>query len=180
MSAPQKEISPASDALPTSPDALLEKLDNLGISYDLYHHEAVYTVAESEAIDAKIPGTHCRNMFLRDKKKRMFLLTLANETQVDLKQMETILNCARLSFGSPDRLWQYLGVRPGSVCPFAVINDTEQQVPLILDEWMMQQKRINFHPLLNTMTVGLAPEGLLKFVESIGHSFQICCLNKAE
>ena len=106
----------------------------------------------------------------------MFLVTLANETEVDLKEMEELLECKRLSFGSPDRLWTYLGVRPGSVCPFAVINDTEQEVPLILDEWMMNQKRVNYHPLLNTMTVGLAPEDLLKFLMDIKHPHKILTL----
>tara|TARA_B100002019_G_C21198202_1_gene562533 strand:+ start:522 stop:1043 length:522 start_codon:yes stop_codon:yes gene_type:complete len=164
------------EPLPTPPEELLKRLDKLGVSYDLYHHEAVFTVAESEKVDAQIPGTHCRNMFLRDKKKQMFLVTLANETEVDLKEMEELLECKRLSFGSPDRLWTYLGVRPGSVCPFAVINDTEQEVPLILDEWMMNQKRVNYHPLLNTMTVGLAPEDLLKFLMDIKHPHKILTL----
>ena len=163
--------------LPTSPETLLQQFDRLGISYDLYHHEAVFTVAESEKVDIDIPGTHCRNMFLRDKKKQMFLVTLAHETQVDLKELEDILECKRLSFGSPERLWSYLGVRPGSVCPFAVINDTEHEVPLILDEWMMNQPRINFHPLLNTMTVGLSPDDLIRFLEDLGHSYHIKNLN---
>ena len=160
-------------SMPTSPETLLAKLDTLAIKYDLYHHKAVFTVAESEEVDAEIPGTHCRNMFLRDKKKRMFLVTLANETQVDLKELESVLECGRLSFGSPDRLWTYMGVRPGSVTPFCVMNDTEKQVPLVLDAWMMKQERINVHPLINTMTVGFAPADLIRFLEEIRHPYKI-------
>ena len=165
--------------LPTSPEILLERLAQLGISYDLYHHPAVFTVAESGKITEDIPGTHCRNMFLCDKKKNMFLMTLANETQVDLKKIEPLIGSARLSFGSAERLWAYLGVRPGSVCPFAIINDTEGRVPLILDQWMMAQDRIHFHPLLNTMTVGIRPQDLLRFAASLDHPVMVCDLSAA-
>ena len=165
--------------LPTSPQNLLKQLDDWQITYDLHHHRAVYTVEESQDVDAMISGTACRNMFLADKKKRMFLISLANETKVDLKKLPDVLGCGRLSFGSPDRLWRYLGVRPGSVCPFSIINDTEKQVTLILDHWMMQQERVNFHPLLNTMTVGLVPHGLTTFVKNLDHPFQIVDLSLA-
>lgn len=175
------ELSRHSDdlSLPTAPETLLRQLSALGISYDLSHHEAVFTVAESRKVDKKIPGTHCRNMFIRDKKEVMFLITLAHETQVDLKKMEGVLNCGRISFGSAERLWQYLGVRPGSVCPFGVVNDTQKQVTLVLDAWMMAQERINVHPLVNTMTVGLRPGDLIKFLESIQHPFRIIDLAPA-
>ncbi len=167
------------DDLPTAPEQLLAHFDKLSIVYDLHHHDAVFTVEESSAIDKGIEGTHCRNMFVRDKKKRMFLISLANETKVDLKKVQDLLGCGRLSFGSADRLWQYLGVRPGSVCPYSIINDTDQEVTLILDQWMMEQERVNFHPLLNTMTVGMSPASLIKFVESIKHPYQIVDLSPA-
>lgn len=166
-------ISTAEDALPTSPQALLQILRDLGIDFKFYEHEAVFTVAESSHIDATIPGTHCRNLFLRDKKKKMFLVVLANETQVNLKQLETTLECGRLSFGSADRLWEYLGVKPGSVCPFAAINDTDHSVEIILDADMMSADLVNYHPLLNTMTVGLTPSDLLRFFAHTGHSPKI-------
>ncbi len=173
------EIPHGQNDLPTSPQALLALFDNLGITYDLSHHRAVYTVEESEDVDKAIPGTHCRNMFLRDKKKVMFLLSLANKTLVDLKKLENLLECGRISFGSPDRLWSNLGVRPGSVCPFSIINDTEKNVMLILDEWMMAQPRVNFHPLVNTMTVGMTPADIVKFLDHIGHPYKIMDLNDA-
>lgn len=167
------------DDLPTSPQDLMQMFDQQGIAYTLHHHRAVFTVEESSSIDTQIPGTHCRNMFVRDKKHRMFLISLANETQVDLKKLQTVLDCGRLSFGSPARLWQYLGVRPGSVCPFSIINDTDKEVTLILDHWMMQQERVNFHPLRNTMTVGMKPDFLQHFAENIGHPFKVVDLSGA-
>ncbi len=166
--------------LPTSPDALMKQLENLDIKFDLYHHVAVFTVAESEKVDAEIPGTHCRNLFLRDKKKKNFLLVLSVETEVDIKKLSDVIDSSRLSFGSDDRLWQYLGVRPGSVCPFAIMNDTDHQVKIILDKSMLQGDRVNYHPLLNTMTVGLHPDDLLKFIETTGHEAHIVDLRPAK
>jgi Ala-tRNA(Pro) deacylase len=165
--------------LPTSPDSLLDLFRQLGISYVLYEHEAVFSVAESEKLDRELDGTPCRNLFLRDKKKNMFLVVAANETAVDLKKLQDVLDCGRLSFGSPDRLWQYLGVRPGSVCPFSVINDTNHQVQVILDAGMMQSDRVCYHPLLNTMTVSLTPEELLRFFDHTGHDAKTVDLSLA-
>lgn len=156
--------------LPTSPEQLMARLKDLGIEFDLHHHEAVYTVAEAEAVDRDITGTHCRNLFLRDKKKNNFLVVLPNDTEVDIKKLQPLIGADRLSFGSADRLWEYLGVRPGSVCPYSIINDTQNQVTIFLDKTMMQSARVNYHPLLNTMTIGTAPADLLKFIESTGHT----------
>jgi len=165
--------------MPTSPEALLKRLDTLGISYDLYHHEAVFTVAQSEAIDAKIPGTHCRNLFLRDKKKANFLVVLQNATQVDIKKLPSVIGSDRLSFGSADRLWEYLGVRPGSVCPYAIINDKDKNVKILLDRSMMETEFVNYHPLLNTMTISVRPSDLIRFIESCGHTPHIVDLTPA-
>ena len=166
--------------MPTSPEMLMEKLESLGIEYTLTKHEAVFTVAESEKIDSEISGTHCRNLFLRDKKKKNYLLCLQNATEVDIKKLSEILDAARLSFGSSDRLWEYLGVRPGSVCPFSIMNDTQNQVEIFLDKSMMEKEIVNFHPLLNTMTVSLKPDDLLKFIESIGRVAHIVDLTAAK
>lgn len=166
--------------MPTSPESLLGQLDEMGITYTLHHHEAVYTVEESEAIDGNIEGTHCRNLFLRDKKKKNFLVVLQNATEVDVKKLPSVIGSDRLSFGSADRLWEYLGVRPGSVCPFSVVNDTGNQVKIILDKSMMETDIVNYHPLLNTMTVGLRPADLLKFIESTGHTPHIVDFSNAK
>lgn len=156
-------------ALPTPPETLLARLDHLGIAYRLHHHRAVFTVADSLDIERDMPGVHCRNLFLRDKKERMFLVSAANETPVDLKALADVLGCGRLSFGSPERLWSNLGVLPGSVCPYAVINDTQGRVVPVFDVRMMAGDLVNFHPLINTMTIGVAPDGLLAFMRSTGH-----------
>lgn len=158
------------EPLPTQPEELLELLQSIDIAYELFNHEAVFTVEESSEVNAAIPGTHCRNLYLRDKKKKNFLVVAANETDVDLKALQDKIQCGRLSFGSADRLWQFLGIRPGSVCPFTVINDTDHAVQIVLDAHMMKQTLVNYHPLDNTMTVGISPDDLLKFLEHTGHT----------
>ncbi len=157
------------EPLPTQPKELLDLLQQLDIEYKFYEHEAVFTVEESSKIKEDMPGTHCRNLYLRDKKKKNFLVVAANETEVDMKTLSDKIECGRLSFGSADRLWQFLGIRPGSVCPFTVINDPEHKVQVVLDGYMMKQERVHYHPLDNTMTIGLAPADLLKFFEHTGH-----------
>lgn len=165
-----KAVNQTAEPLPTGPQELFKLLKKLGIPYDLYRHEAVFTVAESAEADLDIPGTPCRNLYLRDKKKNNFLVVAANETPVDLKALQDTLGCARLSFGSPDRLWEFLGIRPGAVCPFSVINDPDHQVQVVLDGDMMASPRVNYHPLDNTMTIGLTPADLMKFFAHTGHS----------
>lgn len=155
--------------LPVPAAALLATLADLGVAYNLYHHKPVFTVAESLDIERDIPGAHCRNLFVRDKKETMFLVVARNETMIDLKKLSTLLGCGRLSFGSAERLWQYLGVRPGSVCPFSIINDKDKAVTIVLDKTMMQNDIVNYHPMENHMTVGLSPDDLVKFIKQAGH-----------
>lgn len=175
----QTEACPQGSDLPTTPAQLLARFDDMGITYTLHHHRAVYTVAESEAVDADIPGTHCRNLLLRDNKKRNYLVCLQNSTMIDIKKLADVVGSGKLSFGSADRLWEYLGVRPGSVCPYSIVNDTKNEVNIFLDASMMQDEILNFHPLINTMTVSVAPADLLRFIESTGHEPHIVDLNPA-
>lgn len=156
--------------LPTTPEDLFRILDTLGIVYKLYRHDPIFTVAEGEHLKREIPGTHCRNLFLADKKKVMYLVVAANETPVDLKALEAKLGSARLSFGSAERLWTYLGIRPGSVCPFTLLNDKAHQVNLVLDARMMEAELVCYHPLDNAMTIALTPADLMKFFEYTGHA----------
>ncbi len=148
-----------------TPDTLLKKMEAMNIPFHLHHHRAVFSVADGDDVDAKIPGFHTRNMFLRDKKEKMFLITLGQRDPIDLKKLESVLNCGRLSFGSPQRLMKYLGVTPGSVTPLAILNDINHEVTQILDARMMMQDVINMHPLINTMTVGLTAPDLLKVID---------------
>jgi Ala-tRNA(Pro) deacylase len=178
MSAEKEKPIPL-EPLPTTPAALFARLDSLGISYKVYEHAPVFTVAESEDVTAHIPGLHCRNLFVRDKAEKMFLITVGNDTRIDLKKLQVLLGCGRLSFGSPERLWRHLGVRPGSVCPFAIINDRDMSVTAILDKAMMDAEIVNYHPMENHMTIGLTPAGLIKFIESCGHKPHIIDLSPA-
>ncbi|MCK5284858.1 MAG: prolyl-tRNA synthetase associated domain-containing protein [Alphaproteobacteria bacterium] len=159
--------------LPTSPDILLKTLDMLDIDYRIYKHEPIFTVEEGIHLKAEIPGVHCRNLFLRDKKKKMFLVVAANETKINLKTLPDLIGSARLSFGSTERLWMYLGIRPGSVCPFCVMNDKEHAVQVILDASMMKADIVNYHPLDNAQTISLTPDNMLKFFTHTGHKPQI-------
>lgn len=163
----------AAEALPTAPDDLFKLLQGLGIPYSLHHHPPIFTVAEGEHLKSAIPGVHCRNLFLRDKKENHFLVVAANDTSVDLKMLEETLGCARLSFGSAERLWKVLGIRPGSVCPFTLINDTDRIVHVVLDKAMMEAEIVNYHPLDNAMTIGLSPDDLLRFIAHTGHDYRI-------
>lgn len=173
--APTSESPP----LPTTPEQLFDILQVLDIKYELHRHEPVFTVEESQNIDANIAGIHCRNLFLRDKKKKMFLVVAANETALDMKKLPEFIGSSRISFGSAARLWEFLGIRPGSVCPFCAINDKDHQVKIILDAYMMAGEVVNYHPLDNAMTVSLSPADLLKFFGHTGHEAHIVDLSAA-
>lgn len=176
---PDPVKSPENTPLPTTPDQLLLIFQDIDISYEIYRHAPVFTVSESEKLDRDIPGTPCRNLFLRDKKGKMFLVVAANETKIDLKKLPDLIDSGRLSFGSPERLWAHLGIRPGSVCPFTAINDKDHAVTIILDAAMMAGDLVNYHPLDNAMTVSLSPADLLKFFEYTGHRPRITDLTAA-
>ncbi len=161
------------------PEKLTAMMDDLGIKYTLYDHPPIFTVAEGEHLKKSIPGVHCRNLFLVDKKKRMMLLVLANETLVDLKKLPEVLGCDRLSFGSADRLWDYLEITPGSVNPFCIINDKDHQIELFLDAGMMEAEIVNYHPMDNAKTIGLTPDDLRKFLENKGRRYTLIDLQAA-
>lgn len=153
-----------------TPQSLLAYLSELGIAAETVEHEPVFTVAESRPIKARIPGAHSKNLFVKDKKGRFFLITAKDETQIDLKRAHEALGASgRLSFGSAEQLRALLGVEPGSVTPFAVINDKAGAVTMILDANLMAHERVNFHPLVNSMTTGVSREGLLAFLRATGH-----------
>lgn len=159
--------------LPILPDSLLRKLEASNIPYKLHHHAPVFTVSESEHLTVAIEGLHCRNLFLRDKKGTMFLVTAGNDTKIDLKELPSLLGCGRLSFGSAERLWENLGIRPGSVNPFCILNAPAGQVQFILDAAIMQAQVMNVHPMDNAMTIGISPADLLRFISEQGHAPKI-------
>ena len=155
--------------MPATRADLLARLDALGIATTTVEHEPVFTVAESEALHARISGAHTKNLFLRDKKGQAVLLTAEAHTAVALKSLHEALGVGRLSFGSPDRLREHLGVEPGSVTPFAILNDTQGRVRMVLDARLREAGTINVHPLTNTATTSIARDDLLRFIEDTGH-----------
>ncbi len=167
------------EKLPTTKEKLTGHLDDLGISYKLYDHEPIFTVEQGEPLKKAIPGMHCRNLFLRDKKKQMFLVTAANETCIDMKKLAGVLGSARLSFGSSERLWENLGITPGSVNPFCIMNDKEKAVHMVLDSTMMDVEIVNYHPMDNACTIGMTPQDLLNFLDNIDHGYDILNLASA-
>lgn len=157
-----------------SPQEFLNRLAELGIEAETVEHEPVFTVAESRPVKARIPGAHSKNLFVKDKKGRLFLITAKDETPIDLKRVhEAIGASGRVSFGSADQLREALGVEPGSVTPFAVVNDSEGQVTVILDASLMEHERVNFHPLVNSMTTGVHRDDLVRFLRATGHEPRI-------
>ena len=156
---------------PAAPSDLFVYLERLGIVTRTVAHAPVFTVAESRVIKAAIPGGHSKNLFLKDRKERVFLVVARDEARIDLKRLpEAIGTSGRLSFGSADLLRSVLGVEPGSVTPFAVINDRgDGRVSVILDADLMALERVNVHPLVNTMTTTIASADLIRFLRATGH-----------
>jgi len=153
-----------------SPQELLDRLSSLGIAAETVEHAPVFTVAESKSVKEQVPGAHSKNLFVKDKKGRFFLISAKHDTEIDLKRThEAIGASGRLSFGSAEQLRALLGVEPGSVTAFAVVNDTEGRVTMVLDANLMEHERVNFHPLINSMTTGVSREDLMTFLRDTGH-----------
>ncbi len=158
------------DATPKKAEDLFAFLDELKIKHETVWHRPVFTVAEGDDLREQIPGGHTKNLFIKDKKSRYFLLTVEEYATVDLKKVHGLIGASgRVSFGSADKLMEYLGVVPGSVTTFGAINDVEKQVTFILDEDLMKYETINSHPLQNDATTSVTPADLLRFVEATGH-----------
>ena len=156
--------------MPASPEDLFAYLTALGVETETLDHPPLFTVEDSRALRGEIAGGHTKNLFVKDKKGRLFLLVLGEETVVDLKKVhETIGAQGRVSFGSAELLEEVWGVRPGAVTPFGAINDKAAKVSVVLDETMMRHDRLNFHPLVNTRTTGLKSADLIRFLQATGH-----------
>jgi Ala-tRNA(Pro) deacylase len=157
-------------AMPATPQDLFAALDALGIKVSTVEHDAAFTVEESRHLRGSIPGAHTKNLFLRDNKRSFFLVTLDEEAEVDLKRLRPLIGAkGGLSFASPDYLMEQLGVRPGAVSPFAVINDEARSVTMVLDQALLAAEVMNAHPLDNTKTTAIAPEDLMTFLRSTSH-----------
>jgi Ala-tRNA(Pro) deacylase len=160
------------DPMPTTRAELFAYLDTLGVVTTTVDHEAVFTVEQSEQLHRDIPGAHTKNLFLKDAKGAFFLVVAEAHSKVELKSLHKTIGCARLSFGNADLLMQHLGITPGSVNAFAVMNDTAGKVSVILDETLRTATHINCHPMTNTATTSIARADLLTFMEATGHAVQ--------
>ena len=153
-----------------TPDDLFAFLQQLGIAVSTKKHPPLFTVADSQALRGEIAGGHTKNLFLKDKKDQFFLVSVEEDATVDLKQIHHVIGAAsRVSFGKPEALMQLLGVAPGAVTAFGVINDTEGRVKLVLDESLMAHAVINAHPLVNDATTSIAAGDLVRFARETGH-----------
>ena len=159
--------------MPATRDDLFARFKALGLETTTRDHAPVYTVEEAQALRGEIPGGHCKNLFLKDDKGNIWLIVCLEEAQVDLKAAPARIGSRRLSFGRPELLMEVLGVEPGSVTPFGLINDTGQRVNVVLDAAMMAHERLNYHPLQNNATTTIGATDLVTFIRACGHAPRI-------
>jgi Ala-tRNA(Pro) deacylase len=147
---------------------LIALLDSLGAEHATHEHPAVFRVGEGEEVKAAIAGAHTKNLFLKDAKGQLWLISAADRTVIDLKRLHQVIGSARLSFGSAPLMKEALGVTPGSVTAFALVNDPGHRVRFVLDRNLADAGRVNFHPLTNTATTGIGQTGFRAFLAAVG------------
>ena len=147
----------------------MKQLKALGISTTTVEHPAVFTVQEAKRLRGELSGGHSKNLFLKDKKGQLWLLVALEDREINFKALRTSIGSAQLSFAKPELLMEVLGLRPGSVTPFGVINDTSGRVNVVLDKALMNHTVLNFHPMINTATTRITPDDLRSFLIYTGH-----------
>ena len=163
-----------------SSENLITKLKRRNYNFAIYDHPPFFTVENSKKHRKKMIGSHTKNLFLRDKQKNNFLITVEENKAIDLKSLESMINSSRLSFGSPERLYEFLGVKPGSVSPLALVNDKDLKVHFFLDNLFLEKEYINVHPLINTKTISMKTSNLIEFLKSLGVTTKIVDFEKQE
>jgi len=159
---------------PATPDELFAALDRLGIKHPTVSHPPLFTVEQSQGLRGTIPGGHTKNLFLKDKKGALYLVTAPEDAAIELKSLHRRLGATgRFSFGSAEQMLEVLGVTPGAVTPFGAINATAGLLTIVLDRGLMQNAIINAHPLVNTMTTSIDRDDLVEFLRSTGHEPRI-------
>jgi Ala-tRNA(Pro) deacylase len=148
---------------------LLALLDRIGVAHATVDHEPVFTVDESDRVETTIPGGHTKNLFLKDRKGGLWLVCALSAAAIDLNALAKLLGVQRFSFGAADLMRDVLGVTPGSVTAFALVNDRLNRVALVLDQGLLACDLVNFHPLRNDATTSISPTGLMRFLEETGH-----------
>ncbi|GJL96227.1 MAG: DNA-binding protein [Hyphobacterium sp.] len=155
--------------MPATRDELFAFLDELDIAHSTLDHAPVFTVDEGQAIKKNLPGGHTKNLFLKDKKGHLVLVSALGDTPVRVNRLHRLIGCQRLSFAKENDLLEALGVRPGSVTALALINDPDARVTFVLDAELLATDPVNFHPLLNDATTAISRDDLLKFAQATGH-----------
>ena len=155
--------------MPASRADLRAVLEELGVETTTVEHPPLFTVEQSQALRGEIAGGHTKNLFLKDKKDQVFLVVAEEDAEVDMKGLHKRIDSGRLSFGKPELLVELLGVVPGSVTPFGVINDVGGRVTVVLDQALLRHEALNFHPLENTATTTIRREDFLEFLRASGH-----------
>jgi Ala-tRNA(Pro) deacylase len=167
--------------MPVTPDELFAYLDGLGIAHTTVRHQPLFTVEASQSLRGTIPGGHTKNLFLKDKKSALYLVTVQEDAAIELKSLHRLLGATgRFSFGSAEQMLETLGVTPGSVTAFGAINDTAGRVTVVLDADLMTHETINAHPLINTMTTSIKRDDLLTFLKATGHEPRIVPLARTQ
>ena len=151
-------------------DDLYALFERIGVTWTRHAHAPVFTVEEAQALRGALPGAHTKNLFLKAKDGALWLVTCLEDRRIRIRDLEKALGARKMSFGSPDLLRATLGVEPGSVTPFALINDTDRAVNVALDSTMMDCETLNFHPLRNDATVAVSNGGLARVLEETGHA----------
>lgn len=140
-----------------------------GIAWTHHTHPALFTVEESKELRGDLPGAHVKNMFLKDKKQQLWLVTCFEYRKIRIRDLEKQIGAPKASFGKPELLWEALGIRPGAVSPFGLINDPDHQVRVVLDQQMLEADPINAHPLHNEATTSVSRADFRRFFEVTGH-----------
>lgn len=156
--------------MPVTPDDLFRRLNELGIETRTHRHPPLFTVEESRALRGDLPGGHCKSLFLKDKRGQLWLVVMLEDRQADLKWLAKHLEAGRLSFGRAELLHEVLGVIPGAVTPFGLINDRDHLVKVVLDAAMMRHDILNYHPLTNEATTAIRATDLRRFIADCGHT----------
>ena len=160
------------NSLPTAPDSLYRLLEDLNIKFKVFEHPPFYTVSEAKKYRKNMCGFHTKNLFLRDKKKKSYLVIAHEDSLIDLTRLTERIRSSRLSFGSKERLFEELGVFPGAVTPLAVVNNKKKDINIFLDAKMSGEDTIFCHPLVNDRTISLSYNSLLIYFDYLGLSFE--------
>ena len=164
--------------MPSTQDDLFAFFDHLNIETQTVEHQPVFTVDEARQVHGDLPGGHCKNLFCKDEKGVLWLIVALEDARIDLKAAKDRIGSRRLTFGKPELLMEVLGVEPGSVTPFALINDRSVRTNVILDEVMMSLDQLNFHPLKNNATTTISSSDLLTFIRATGHDPRVIAVSE--